>query len=57
MTRRRLNAEDELNLKFGDDCRPCALVLSGACRGCDAGENFVDADEPEDVVVLMGRWE
>lgn len=55
MTRRRLSQEDLLELKF-DDCRACKLVLTKACRGCDLGENFEDADEPEDVVSLMDRW-
>lgn len=54
MTRRRLTPEDELELKF-EDCRACKLVLSKACKGCMSGENFEDADEPDDVFEFMSR--
>lgn len=54
MPPRRLTDEQIAELKF-DDCRVCKNVLSKKCRGCDSGENFEDADEPEDVFRFMNR--
>ena len=55
MPRKRLTPDQEAELKF-EDCAACKLVLSKACRGCVAGENFLDADEPEDAFEFMSRW-
>lgn len=55
MTRKRLTPEDIAELQF-DECQACTLVLTNACRNCEAGENFEDADEPIDTVDFMRRW-
>jgi hypothetical protein len=55
MGRKRLTPDQEYELKF-EDCAACKLVLSKACKTCAVGENFVDADEPEDTFEFMERW-
>lgn len=47
---------DPNELKF-DDCATCKSVFSKRnCKGCEAGEFFVPADEPIGVDEFMGRY-
>jgi hypothetical protein len=56
MPPKKLTDDQIAELKF-DDCRLCKFVLNKKkCRPCGAGENFEGADEPDDVVSLMGRF-
>lgn len=55
MSRKPIDPDQYERLKFSE-CEACKLVLTRACRNCDSGELFEDADEPEDTFEFMSRY-